>query len=169
MCHQLWTSSKAPTSKYPILYTPHITVFHQPRTSSKAPNSTHIHTKWNTTSIKPSEEESYKKRAWGLHQTSQNCYKGTRTNLLWPRDSSPHSTIEPRVLIIKESQKAEDEAHNCKSFYHTLSEICSHSNTKSNSTTYTAEEAGLIMPPLSPWSYSVGTVEAFATPRQFEP
>lgn len=60
----------------------------------------------------------------------------------------PQSNLE--YFIIKESQRAKDEARNGKSFFHTLSEICSHYNTKSNSTTYTAKEAGLIMPPPSP-------------------
>nr|POE88510.1 hypothetical protein CFP56_66678 [Quercus suber] len=60
----------------------------------------------------------------------------------------PQSSLE--YFIIKESQKAEDEAHYRKSFYYILSKIYSHSNTKSNSTTYAALEAGLIMSPPSP-------------------
>nr|POF24122.1 hypothetical protein CFP56_77267 [Quercus suber] len=56
----------------------------------------------------------------------------------------PQSSLE--YFILKERQKTEDEVHNCKSFYHNLSEICSHTNANTNS----AEEAGLIMPPLSP-------------------
>ena len=75
----------------------------------------------------------------------------------------PQSSLE--YFITKDSQIAEDEAHNCKSFYHNLSKICSQTNANSN----TAEVAGLIMPPPSPWNYLVGTVRAFAAPWQFEP
>ena len=53
-------------------------------------------------------------------------------------------------FILKERQKIEDEAHNRKSFYHTLFEICSHSIANPNSPTYTAKEVGLIKPPPSP-------------------
>ena len=60
------------------------------------------------------------------------------------------ATLIPQLsleyFITKDSQIAEDEAHNCKSFYHNLFEICSQTNANSN----TAEEAGLIMSPPSP-------------------
>lgn len=79
----------------------------------------------------------------------------------------PQSSLE--YFILKESQKTEDGAHNGKSFYHNLLGICSHINENTTSTSFSTEEAGLIMPPPSPWSYAVGTVGAFATPRQFKP
>ena len=60
----------------------------------------------------------------------------------------PQSSLE--YFILKERQKTEDETHNRKFFYHNLSEICSHTNANTNSTTYSAEEAGLIMPSPSP-------------------
>ena len=60
----------------------------------------------------------------------------------------PQSSLE--YFIPKERQKTEDEAHNRNSFYHTLSEICSHSIANPNSPTYTAKETGLIKPPPSP-------------------
>ena len=60
----------------------------------------------------------------------------------------PQSSLE--YFIPKERQKTEDEAHNRKYFYHTLSEICSHSIANPNSPTYTTEEASLIKRPPSP-------------------
>ena len=56
----------------------------------------------------------------------------------------PQSSLE--YFITKDSQIAVDETHNCKSFYHNLSEIYSQTNANSN----TVEEVGLIMPPPSP-------------------
>ena len=60
----------------------------------------------------------------------------------------PQSRLE--YFILKESQKAEDEAQNRKSFYHFFSEACSHTIANPNSSTSMAEEAGLIKPPPSP-------------------
>ena len=59
----------------------------------------------------------------------------------------PQSRLE--YFILKESQKAEDEAQNRKSFYHFFSEACSHTIANPNSSTSMAEEAGLIKPPPS--------------------
>ena len=83
----------------------------------------------------------------------------------------PRSELESFILANKELEnhgESQSTPH-LSSFPLVHDTVCSNSVSTLFSSDYTAEEAGLIMPPTSPWGSLVGTVEASATPRQFEP